>query len=315
MFTVRNAKLSDLEGLFAVAKHLDTVNLPANRDALQELLQLSDDSFHERIPVPEREFIFVLVDGDNIVGSSMIHAQHGTRRSPHIFFRVQKEERCSETLDAYFVHEVLQLGYDYNGPTEIGGLILLPEYRNSGKKLGKLLSYVRFLFMAMNRSQFREQVLSELLPPLQDDDSSLLWSHLGRRFTGLSYQAADQLSKKNKEFIRSLFPHRAIYTSLFPQNVRDVIGRVGPDSLPVEKILRRIGFTYANQIDPFDGGPHFIANTDEITLVKNAREVTLCGGPPGPHWGIVAQQTEDHQFWRQVVCFKGRTQRSHYPQS
>lgn len=32
------------------------------------------------------------------------------------------------TLDKYFVHPTLRLAYNYNGPTEIGGLILLPEY-------------------------------------------------------------------------------------------------------------------------------------------------------------------------------------------
>jgi arginine N-succinyltransferase len=40
-------------------------------------------------------------------------------------------------------------------------------------------------------------------------------------------------------------------------------------------MLRRIGFEYAGQIDPFDGGPHFAARTDEITLVANAHEVAL----------------------------------------
>ncbi len=35
-------------------------------------------------------------------------------------------------------------------------------------------------------------------------------------------------------------------------------------------MLCRIGFRYARQIDPFDGGPHFISKTDEISLVKNA---------------------------------------------
>ena len=30
-------------------------------------------------------------------------------------------------------------GYNYSGPTEIGGLILLPEYRRSSEALGKTL--------------------------------------------------------------------------------------------------------------------------------------------------------------------------------
>jgi arginine N-succinyltransferase len=57
--------------------------------------------------------------------------------------------------------------------------------------------------------------------------------------------------------------------------VRAIIGQVGPETRGVEKILRRIGFEYAGQIDPFDGGPHFTAKTDDITLVKDARQVRL----------------------------------------
>ena len=33
-------------------------------------------------------------------------------------------------------------------------------------------------------------------------------------------------------------------------------------------MLRRIGFRYAERIDPFDGGPHFVALADEITLIR-----------------------------------------------
>ena len=40
-------------------------------------------------------------------------------------------------------------------------------------------------------------------------------------------------------------------------------------------MLRRIGFEYAEQIDPFDGGPHFVANTDDITIVRDAAEVEV----------------------------------------
>ena len=40
-------------------------------------------------------------------------------------------------------------------------------------------------------------------------------------------------------------------------------------------MLRRIGFEYANQIDPFDGGPHFVADTDDITIVKATRQAEV----------------------------------------
>jgi arginine N-succinyltransferase len=60
-----------------------------------------------------------------------------------------------------------------------------------------------------------------------------------------------------------------------PDDVRALIGQVGEETKPVERMLRKIGFEYAGQIDPFDGGPHFSSPTDQITVVKNAREVIV----------------------------------------
>ncbi|GAB4537225.1 MAG: arginine N-succinyltransferase [Haliangiales bacterium] len=277
MFRIRASSPDDLDPIVAVAEHLDTVNLPANREEIRKILALSKQSFDGTIEPVEREYLFVLEDvsKDKVIGTSMIHAQHGTRRSPHVYFELVQNQRYSETLDRFFMHHGLRLGYDYDGPTEIGGLILSPEYRGRPEGLGRLLSYARFLFIAIHRGVFRDQVHSELLPPLEPDGTSKLWQHLGYRFTGLGYHEADMLSKYNKEFIRALFPHTIIYTSLFPEDVQDVIGKVGPGTRGVEKILRRIGFRYAEHIDPFDGGPHFRANTDEITLVKNAKRVIV----------------------------------------
>lgn len=307
MFLIRQSFREDGDQILDVAKHLDTVNLPADAGHIAEILDLSERSFSGELEPAAREYLFVLedVEAKRVVGTSMIHAQHGTRRAPHIYFQVLKDERYSETLDRYFVHQCLRLGYDYNGPTEIGGLILLPEYRGRGQGLGKLLSYTRFLFIAMHRQVFRDQVLSELLPPLPDG-RSLLWECIGKHFTGLTYQEADLLSKNNKEFIRALFPHNLIHTCQFPAEVRDVIGVVGPDTVGVEKILRRIGFEYANTIDPFDGGPHYIANTDEITLVTGSRQAEVVDGEPdGDQWGIVASWDSEAPRFRAIAIHSG----------
>jgi arginine N-succinyltransferase len=278
MFRIRQSYREDVEQVLAVAEYLDTVNLPADRPHIETILDRSERSFAAEVPIPDREFLFVLEDLDakRIIGTSMIYAQHGTKRAPHIFFRVENDERYSMTLDKYFVHQTLRIGYNYNGPTEIGGLIVHPDYRRNTDALGKALSYVRFLFIRMHRPLFRDQVLSELLPPLESDGTSKLWEHLGRRFTGLSYQEADLLSKDNKEFINALFPDDPIHTELLPDDVRAMIGHVGVDTKPVEKMLRRIGFEYAEQIDPFDGGPHFTARTDEIAVVHDAGQVQTC---------------------------------------
>jgi arginine N-succinyltransferase len=279
MFLVRESQAGDLDQILKVAEHLDSYNLPFDREAIKEILERSAAAFAGTIPESERSFTFVVENHDTgeIVGTSMLYAQHGTRSSPHVYLDVLQDEHYSETLGKYMVHQALLIGYNYNGPTEIGGLILLPEYRGHAESLGKLVSFARFLYIAMNRSVFRDEVLSELLPQLEEDGTSRMWKHFGKRFTGLPYREADRLSKDNKEFIKSLFPQGMVHTSLFPKEVRDEIGQVGEQTKGVQKMLTDIGFRYANQIDPFDGGPHFSARTDEITLVANATRHTFSG--------------------------------------
>ena len=296
-FRIRQSYRDDVEQVLAVAEYLDTVNLPAERAHIEAILDRSERSFAEEFPPGEREFLFVLEDltANKIIGTSMIYAQHGTRRAPHIFFRVETDERYSVTLDKHMVHQTLRIGYNYNGPTEIGGLILLPEYRRSaapgGEGLGKALSFVRFLFIRMHRAWFRDNVLSELLPPLEPDGTSKLWEALGRKFTGLTYQEADLLSKDNKEFIHALFPDDPIHTELLSDDVREVIGQVGADTKAVEAMLRRIGFDYAGQIDPFDGGPHFCAATDKISVVHDAGELPVrTVGQAEGKWAVLATE-------------------------
>lgn len=288
MFLVRDAAAADLDALHEAARHLDSVNLPDDRAHLEKLIERSEKSFAGKLDAARREFLFVLCEvaaggppAGRVIGASMIFAQHGSRRAPHIYFDVIDEERYSETLDKHFSHRVLRIGYNYQGLTEIGGLVLLPDYRGRPERLGQFLSYVRFLYIALNREIFRDEVLSELLPPLEEDGTSLLWESLGRKFTGLTYQEADRLSRENKEFIRALFPQDPLYVSLLPQNVQDLVGMVGPETKGVEKMLRPIGFKYAHRIDPFDGGPHFQAKTDEITLVRATRRAKAAARGPG----------------------------------
>jgi arginine N-succinyltransferase len=297
MFVIREARAEDLDQIHEVAKHLDTVNLPDDRPVLEQLIRQSEQSFDGTLEPLKREYLFVLVDDDKqrVVGTSMIHAQHGTRRAPHIYFDVIEEERYSETLDVHCKHRVLRMGHNYSGPTEIGGLILLPEYRGTRDRLGKLLSYVRFVFIGAHRDWFRDEVISELLPPLEADGTSKLWECLGRHFTGMSYQEADRLSQKNKEFIRALFPQDPLYVCLLPADVQQLIGQVGPETKGVERMLRKIGFEYAERIDPFDGGPHFIARTSKITLIENlrqARVVEVGDAAASAPWGIVAHESD-----------------------
>jgi arginine N-succinyltransferase len=278
-YEIRAAISDDEEQLLKLAGHLNTVNLPNERGHVRRLLETSEKSFRGQLDPRRRKYVFVLWDleRDAAAGTSMLIAQLGRRDAPYIYFDVTDEEKDSSALDKHFHHTVLRLGFSYKGPTEIGGLIVAPEYRKAPEKLGLLISYVRFWYLAIHRDLFQKEVLAELLPPLEPDGSSRLWDAVGRRFTDMSYAEADLLSSENKDFVRDLFPRELIYATLLSSEAQAVIGKVGAQTRGVEKMLRRIGFRYAERIDPFDGGPHFIAPVEDITLIQATTRARYTG--------------------------------------
>jgi arginine N-succinyltransferase len=304
-YEIRAATRADRADLLELARFLDSVNLPHDPAAIDELLDLSERSFTGAVGDPRRrEYVFVLRDREagHAVGTSMIIGQLGRRDAPYIYFDVLTEERYSATLDRHFEHKVLSIGYSYHGPTEIGGLVMHPAYRRSTERLGMLISYVRFLYIRMHREDMQSELLAELLPPLEPDGTSHLWEAVGRHFTGLTYREADRLSKKNKEFIRGLFPDGDIYVSLLSPHAQEVVGKVGPQTRGVEKLLRRIGFRYAERVDPFDGGPHFVAQTDEVTLVRRAHEARVSIGEVGqPARALVAVERDAPPYFLAIA--------------
>src|SRR5471030_3224074 len=116
MYLLRDARPTDIAGLERLAKILNTVNLPHDRAALEETLDRAVRSFSGAITEPrEREYLFVAEDlaSGNIVGTSLIIAQHGTKNTPHLYFEVIEDQRYSSTLDKHFHHIVLRLGRDF----------------------------------------------------------------------------------------------------------------------------------------------------------------------------------------------------------
>lgn len=300
MFLLREALPDDLEQLRGLARVLNTLNLPDDSARLEKLLQVSRQSFDQVYRRPRfRDYLFVLEDAqkNQLIGSCLIIAQHGTHERPAVYFDMREEQKFSSTLDKYFIHPVLQLRFDYDGPTEIGGLILDKAYRSHPLKLGRALSFVRFLFIGLHRELFRSRIVAELLPPLNPDGTSELWDCLGKNFTELDYRKADLLSRDNVEFIRSLFPSTPIYTALLPAEVRNIIGVVGPKTQPAKRMLEKIGFSWDRSIDPFDGGPTYAVQTERCApVIQTRREAyrgALSAREPAQGRALVCRETTE----------------------
>jgi arginine N-succinyltransferase len=296
MYVIRDAGPEDFESIWPIAREFNTVSLPGKQDMLMKVLETSRESFAGVLPPAHREFVFVLeafgTEGQGIIGTSMVTAQKGSQYNPHVFFVVEREQKFSPSFahwlrqrkehpedfdpDSTLDYDILRLLHTFDGPTELGGMFVRPEFRN--KRLGARLSYARMLFIAMHRSTgiFKDTLLAELLPDIRGQVSPF-YTALGKKFTRITYDEADKYSRLNRWFIMDLFPRQAIYVKLLPQESQDVIGRIGPQSRGAERLLTKVGFAKVNKIHPLDGGPHYEALTDKVPLITNCFPVSgLC---------------------------------------
>lgn len=305
-FIIRGARADDVSQLTDLAKQFNLLNLPGNKKIIAEKIARSEASFASELDKTKAEYLFVLEDLEEqmVMGSSLIIAKHGSDDVPHCYFKILKRDHFSNDLGVGFIHQVLRFQLDTDGPTEIGGLLIDKSYRRRPEKLGKQISLGRFVYMGMYPERFESRVLCELTPPLTEEGRSEFWEALGRRFTGLPYQEADALSQTNKEFIESLFPEEDIYMSLLDSKARLVLGRVGEATKPAQHLLESIGFTYLDEVDPFDGGPHYGAKTANISPIKKGQKARVAESKEANFKSLGFIGTYDGEFRAAVAGYE-----------
>ena len=246
--------------------------LPCDRDVLQRRIKESVKSFSFVPDKPGGEsYFFVLEDLDKkrIVGTSAIFSKVGGFQ-PFYTYKVCKVHKESKVLNVKKDIEYLQLVMIHNGPTEMGTLFLLPEYRHSGN--GRLLSLSRFIFMAQYKKCFEPYVIVELRGVLDKNDHSPFWDALGKHFFEVDFKKADLMVLRDKSFIAELMPEHPIYIPLLPEAVQKVIGKVHDNTLPALHMLESEGFVFNDEIDIFEAGPVMKAELGNIRTVRESQE-------------------------------------------
>jgi arginine N-succinyltransferase len=282
-FLIRQAGPQDHRQILHLARELDSINLPTDSAELAAALDRSAKSFAGKIRRHAHTiYIFCAEDlkKDRIVAASMIIGKHGTPDSPHYYFEVDNDERYSQSLRRMFRHPFLRLRYSMDGPSELGGLIVDATLRGHPERIGKQISWVRFLYIARHRVRFERKLIAEMLAPATPKHGNRFWDYYGGLVTGLSYREADALSTHDKEFIRALFPDSPLYTFLLPEDVRESIGQVAENSKGAVHLLEQAGMKFLRQIDPFDAGPYYGAQIEDLAPVKEFGTFTVAAGEP-----------------------------------
>ncbi|MFO0922684.1 MAG: arginine N-succinyltransferase [Pirellulales bacterium] len=268
--SVTSQDIDQLWDLIAQATY-GLTTLQISKDQLTDRVELAEFAFKRKTEKPAGEpYVFVMEDltAGKLVGTSCIFSKVGGYE-PFYGYRIHEEEIHCSILHATRHVSSLHLEKVHDGPTEIGSLFLLPEYRGQGR--GRLLSLARFAFIAAHPRRFSHEVIAEMRGIVHEAGTSPCWDAIARHFFQMDFPQADSLSTISKSFIEELMPAYPIYTCLLPESAREVMGGVHPQTQPAMAMLEAEGFVRTNRIDIFDGGPKIHCLRDHIKAVQRCR--------------------------------------------
>lgn len=83
-------------------------------------------------------------EGQGIIGTSMVTAPTGSQYNPHVFFVVEREQKLPPSFahwlrqrkrhpedfdsDSTLDYDILRLLHTFDGPTELGGMFVRPNF-------------------------------------------------------------------------------------------------------------------------------------------------------------------------------------------
>lgn len=305
MMIIRPIERRDLSDLLTLAgkSGIGLTSLPQNEDTLSARIERALKTWQGELPPGEQCYLFVLEDSERqqVVGVSAIEVAVGLTE-PWYSFRVGSQVHASKPLGVYKTVPTLFLSNDHTGHSELCTLFLDPDYRHGEN--GKLLSKVRFLFIAAFRERFARKLIAEMRGFSDEDGRSPFWENVGSHFFSIEFAEADYLSGTGqKAFIAELMPKHPLYVDFLSQDAQQVIGEVHPHTVPARRLLEAEGLRYQGYVDIFDGGPTLEAEIDDIRAVKHSRlvkvvldEKPMCADAP-----LLLVANENYQHYRALL--------------
>lgn len=218
-------------------------------------------------------YFFVCEDNGVVVGCSAIDVMPG-KTIPFYMYKLSLVHQYAEQFNLHSHYKLLQLVNDFENETELCSLFLLEKFRH--KFNGYLLSYARFLYMALYPEKFTDTVFAEIRGFSDDNGRSPFWEAVGKHFYHMDFAAADKLTGLGeKSFINALKPPFPVCVNLLPREAQDVIGVPHPLSAPAMHLLKRQGFFGNDYVDIFDAGPMLMAKTPQIYTINQAKQYVV----------------------------------------
>lgn len=274
---IRPVEVKDLDAVerFAFGSSLGITSLPRNRDLLLKKIKTSVSSFEKEVTQPEGEkYLFVLedIDEDKVIGCCGIDACAGWYE-PLFYFKEVSVNLFKESLGIDQKLTLLKPIAESPGRSSLCSLYLDKDYRKGG--VGRLLSFSRFLFIALQPKRFTHYITAELRGVIQDNGNCPFYEGVLKPIIGLSFEEAITYYSEDKTKITSLLPDLEIYVELLPKEIQALIKKVHERTLPAYEMLKNEGFEETDYVDLFDGGPQVQCAKENIQTIKKLQKGTV----------------------------------------
>ena len=268
---IQHADFAALQQIAEESGHGFT-SLPQCDEQLRGKIARTVQSLSKNVQQPKDEsYLFVLEDSDTgeILGTTGIEAVVGLS-SPLYHYRLSKSLHQSRKLGVRKTVSTLNFCNDYHGASEICTLFLREGYRKG--YAGRLLSKIRFLFMAQHPQRFAQTIIAEMRGVSDEQGNSPFWSWLQAHFFDIDFATAVHLvGVGEKSFIDELMPKYPVYVDLLSAAAQAVIGKPHDNTVPALRLLQGEGFQHKGYVDPFDAGPTVEAQLSDIHSARNSR--------------------------------------------
>ena len=266
-FLMREALMKDSSQLKELAGHFYLGSLSADLKDIEDKIKISQDSFKKKIPIENRNFLFVLEDlaQRKIIGSSQILSAFGKNNSP-CFLLIEEDGK-----------KYLKLTKNRTGKHQMGGLILHFNYRHAKERLGLLLGGIRFLYINSYPEDFSKILEVNLTPPFKIKERySAFWEEVGRKYIDEDVITGLDLYRKEKIDFFSRFPKNLkISLESLSREAKQCLQSVHSETQPAYEALLKLGFYKTNKYHFIDGGLFLESEVSKISLISQTQKVVL----------------------------------------
>jgi arginine N-succinyltransferase len=260
---IRPAASSDVDDFYELARLAGAgfTSLPVNRELLAERLIGSERAFAGLPGI----LTLALEDRSTktVVGCAAV--KPGGKARPHFLnFQISADG------------QTLTPTAKYGDMTEVGSLLLHPDYRAHG--VGPWLARSRYLLIAADPARFGDAIFSELRGVVNEDDRSPFYDGVCAPYFNCSFADADELCAHGLQAdLNALLPSEPIALAGLRAEAREAMGKPHRAGRRALDYLEREGFRFEGIVDLLDGGPAVVSKTCAIRTIRSTVMAPLRG--------------------------------------